>query len=110
MAESGTELLERLTGVAEDAWLERWTSGPTEGEGTPQRTGSSAPDLVLADETGQQRALSEFWDGQPALLMFWRPFGCGCGLARAERLRAEWRDHRPAGPHPALLRQRWAAP
>jgi len=105
MAEGGTDLLERLTGAAEHAWLERWTTGPTEGEGTPQPRGSSAPDLVLVDETGHQRVLSEFWDGQPALLMFWRHFGCGCGLARAQRLRAEWRDYRAVGLNPVIIGQ-----
>jgi hypothetical protein len=50
---------------------------------------SKAPDLALADHTGKKRLLSEFWAGQPALLMFWRHFGCGCGVARAGQLKAE---------------------
>ncbi|MGH9198937.1 MAG: AhpC/TSA family protein, partial [Acidimicrobiia bacterium] len=33
-----------------------------------------------------------YWRDRPALLMFWRHFGCGCGVARAERLRGEYQQ------------------
>ncbi len=42
--------------------------------------GEQAPDLALLDHTGESRYLSKFWTGGPALLMFWRHFGCGCGV------------------------------
>lgn len=71
-------LAAELMAAAETDWLDRWTAGPAEdqGSGLPART--KAPDLALADHTGRERKLSEFWAGQPALLMFWRHFGCGC--------------------------------
>jgi len=80
--------------VAEAEWLDGWTAGPTEDQGSGLPSGAKAPDLALADHTGQERLLSEFWAGQPALLMFWRHFGCGCGVARAGRLKAEYQDAR----------------
>jgi peroxiredoxin len=98
-------LLEELTNAAEAEWLDRWTAGPTESEGLGLPSGAPAPDLTLPDHTGRRRALSEFWAGRPALLMFWRHFGCGCGVARAERLKAEWTDHLEAGLNPVIVAQ-----
>ncbi len=83
--------------AAEAEWLERWSTGPTEPAGEPLRTDAAAPDLVLLDHTGRQRTLSEFWADGPALLMFWRHFGCGCGFERARRLDAEIADYQAAG-------------
>jgi peroxiredoxin len=96
---------QELTIAAEAEWLERWTTGPTEGEGPVLATGSAAPDLVLADHTGQLRTLSEFWNGQPALFMFWRHFGCGCGFERASRLKAEMHGYLDAGLNPVIIGQ-----
>lgn len=96
-----------MTGVesstAESAWLDRWSAGPTDTGLTLIRDGARAPDLELADHTGRVRRLSEFWTGAPALLMFWRHFGCGCGRARAARLVAEWSDYRSAGLSPVII-------
>src|SRR6516225_7972798 len=93
-----------LTAAAEAEWLDGWTAGPTEDQGSGLPTGAKAPDLALADHAGQERLLSEFWAGQPALLMFWRHFGCGCGVARAERLKAECQDYPDAGLNPVMSR------
>lgn len=71
---------------AELEWLEGWAAGPTEPEGLGLSRGTVAPDLVLADHTGTDRSLSEFWADQVVLLMFWRHFGCSCGVDRANRL------------------------
>ncbi len=98
-------LLEELTRAAEREWLDGWTVGPTEGEGPGRPVGAEAPDLALADQSGRQRLLSEFWSGRPALLMFWRHFGCGCGVARAQRLKAEWADYVEAGLNPVIVAQ-----
>jgi peroxiredoxin len=98
-------LLERLTGSAEQEWLERWSAGPREPEGQGLRIGATAPNLPLLDETGSPRLLSEFWAAGPALLMFWRHFGCGCGVARAQRLRAEWPGYLAAGLTPVIIGQ-----
>ena len=43
--------------------------------------------------------------GQPALLMFWRHFGCGSGVARAERLKTEYKDYLDAGLNPVIVAQ-----
>ena len=94
-----------LRAQAEEEWLDRWTAGPTEGEGDALSTGSPAPDLSLLDHTGRQRRLSEFWSGQPALLMFWRHFGCPCGFDRAERLRSEVDGYLAAGMQPVIIGQ-----
>src|SRR6266508_3096058 len=98
-------LNEVLRSAAETEWLDRWTTGTTEQEGLPLLTGDEAPDFVLADHTGRERTLSDFWSGQPALLMFWRHFGCGCGFERSARLKAEWEHYLDAGLNPVIIGQ-----
>jgi peroxiredoxin len=98
-------LLDELTTAAEATWLARWTAGPTEDEGIPLPLGAIAPDLVLTDHVGRERSLSEFWGAGPALLMFWRHFGCWCGFERAVRLRAELDTYRAAGLNPVIIGQ-----
>jgi peroxiredoxin len=97
--------LDHLTNAAEAEWLEGWTTGPTETERRILAEGSRAPDLRLRDHLGEERALSEYWSDGPALLVFWRHFGCNCGLARAARLRAEWPRYRDAGLNPVIVSQ-----
>lgn len=97
--------MEELTSAAEMEWLDGWTVGPTENEGSGLQAGLEAPDLSLPDQAGRPRLLSEFWAGQPALLMFWRHFGCGCGIERAQRLKAEWTDYLTAGLNPVIIAQ-----
>jgi peroxiredoxin len=92
-----------MTAAAERTWLDTWTAGPTEPEGSGLPAGSSAPDLQLADHTGVLRRLSDFWSGGPALLMFWRHFGCGCGVTRAARLREEYDAYRAVGLTPVVV-------
>lgn len=94
-----------LTAEAESEWLEGWTSGPNEPEGFGLSKGSKAPDLVLADHTGEKRQLSEFWTDQVVLLMFWRHFGCGCGVDRAKRLLVEYPAYEAAGMQPVIITQ-----
>ena len=84
-------------------WLQRWTAGPTEHEGSGLPCGARAPDVTLTDETGRRRSLSEFWSTGPALVMFWRHFGCGCGVQRAQRLRQEWAAYRDCGLTPVII-------
>lgn len=97
--------IEELTTAAERMWLDRWTTGPVEREGTGLVQGAVAPDFMLPDETGELRRLSEFWAAQPALLMFWRHFGCNCGAERARRLVVEFDSYRDAGLVPVVIGQ-----
>jgi peroxiredoxin len=97
--------LGELTSAAEAEWLAGWTAGPTQAEGTGLSAGTAAPDLALLDHTAGRRLLSEFWADRPALLMFWRHFGCGCGVARAQRLVAEYQDYLEAGLNPVIVGQ-----
>jgi peroxiredoxin len=39
------------------------------------KAGEKAPDVLLVDVHGQQRALSESWANGPALITFLRHFG-----------------------------------
>jgi peroxiredoxin len=96
---------EALTAAAEQSWLETWTAGPTEPEGSGLPAGARAPDLALADHTGTVRHLAEFWSAGPALLMFWRHFACGCGFTRAARLREEYDGYRAVGVQPVIVAQ-----
>lgn len=99
-----TEIAELVT-AAEKEWLATWTAGPVETEGTGLPRGAPAPDLVLADHTGRDRTLSELWSEGPLLLMFWRHFGCGCGVDRATRLRSEYDDYLATGLVPVIIAQ-----
>ena len=70
--------------------------GALVGEG-PLQVGDPAPDLELVDSEGSLRRLGEFWSGRPALVVFWRHFGCGCGNVRAQRLGREHAQYARAG-------------
>ncbi|MBW3619066.1 MAG: AhpC/TSA family protein [Actinobacteria bacterium] len=100
-----TAALAALTAAAEEEWLERWTAGPVEAAGKRLVAGAAAPDLVLPDHEATPRALSEFWSERPALVMFWRHFGCSCGAERAARLVAEYPAIRDAGLEPVIVGQ-----
>jgi len=82
--------LEVTTRAAEREWLERFTRGPQQLT-SPRllQVGDRAPDATLLDQTGRPRHLSDWWMDGPTLLIFWRHFGCGCGIERAQRLRHE---------------------
>ena len=78
--------------IAEQRWLRNWQKGPTRRKWTslPVQTGDPAPDFELYDSSKQAHRLSDYWKNRPALIIFWRHFGCGCGVGRAERLREEY--------------------
>jgi peroxiredoxin len=97
--------LEELTSAAEAEWLEKWTTGPTEDLGAPASPGTIAPKLSLPDDTGAMVNLADFWAGGPALLMFWRHFGCTCGVERTQRLAAELGSYQDAGLTPVIISQ-----
>jgi peroxiredoxin len=81
---------------AEQRWMAGWLAGPTL-EGDPLRRGDPAPDIEVLDEDGARVSLADLWRRQATLLLLWRHLGCGCGLARAERLNDEYRLYLDAG-------------
>jgi len=97
--------IDETSAAAERRWLDTWTAGPTEPEGSGLPVGAKAPNLTLLDHTGSVRSLSEFWSEGPALLMFWRHFGCGCGFTRAARLKEEYDAYRAVGLQPVVVAQ-----
>lgn len=97
--------LENSIRDAETEWLEKWTAGPTERRSSLVHPGSQAPNLTMPDENGSDRQLSEFWATGPALIMFWRHFGCSCGFDRAERLAAESDAYRKVNLTPVIVAQ-----
>ena len=84
---------------AEKEWLELWQRGPvrTRWEHTPLQVGDSAPDLELRDSKGRNVRLSDIWNSSPTLLLFWRHYGCSCGVRRAQRLLIEYMDYIKVG-------------
>lgn len=97
--------LEELIRRAEDEWIERFVAGPKQLRWAelPPQVGDPAPDLEIRDATGTRRHLREFWADGPALLLFWRQFGCGCGIDRAERLAHEYDEYVEAGASVAIV-------
>ncbi|MDP6870815.1 MAG: redoxin domain-containing protein [Candidatus Thalassarchaeaceae archaeon] len=96
---------DRLTEAAEKEWLETWVAGPGEKRSKLLDPGTSAPEHELLDHTGTSRRLSSFWSDGPALLMFWRHFGCGCGVDRSSRLNEEYADYLAAGINTVIIGQ-----
>ena len=89
-------------------WREHWRRGPTRMRWTelPPQRGDAAPDLELVNaRTGTTMALHELWSHRPALLLFWRHFGCSCGRDRSARLRAEYVGYVAAGARVAIIGQ-----
>jgi len=97
--------LDKLTEAAEEEWLETWIAGPGDKRSKLLDIGNNAPELELLDHLGATRSLSSFWSESPALLMFWRHFGCGCGVDRAARLNEEYKDYLTAGINPVIIGQ-----
>jgi peroxiredoxin len=84
---------------AEKEWLDLWQRGPvrTRWTSAPLQVGDAAPDFELTDSHGQHVRLSDFWRSGPTLLLFWRHYGCSCGMRRAERLASEYTDYVKVG-------------
>lgn len=102
---SKNENLDRLIDEAETEWLDRWSAGPTEAAPSVLGVGQKAPDANLIDEVGEIRKLSDFWSRTKVLLMFWRHFGCGCGVMRSELLKQEWERFQEHGIRPVIIGQ-----
>lgn len=104
---AGSSIVAQQTRVAEAAWRSAWESGPsrTRWETLPVQVGDPAPDLELATSEGERIRLSSLWNDRPALLLFWRHFGCGCGVDRAHRLRQEHAEYVAVGATLAVIGQ-----
>ena len=97
--------VESLIEVAEQEWLEDWKRGPSRLRWSriPLQVGDSAPDFVLPDMSSQPVHLRDYWKDRPALLLFWRHYGCGCGIERAQRLVQEYPDYTQAGANVIII-------
>jgi peroxiredoxin len=92
---------------AEQEWLNLWKHGPSRIRWTkiPLQVGDKAPDFELEDEAGRLVHLRDFWNHKPALLLFWRHYGCSCGIERARRLQAEYGDYTRLGSNVIVIGQ-----
>ena len=82
-----TSLVDKQIEAAEKEWLDLWKQGPTRLRWTevPLQVGDLAPDFELKDISGKSVHLRDFWSNGPALILFWRHYGCSCGVDRANR-------------------------
>jgi peroxiredoxin len=103
----GDDELAGVFAAAERRWLGYWRQGPTRRRWTdlPPQVGDLAPDRDLLDTEGQTVRIRSAWADGPALLLFWRHWGCGCGVGRAERLRDEYDQLRGAGARVVVIGQ-----
>jgi len=99
--------LEDQISKAEKEWLELWRRGPvrTRWNKIPLQPGDAAPDFELQDSSGKNVHLSDFWHDGPALLLFWRHYGCSCGKRRAQRLLSEYVDYIKVGGNVVVIGQ-----
>ena len=93
--------------AAEDKWLAAWRAGPQRlrWDRVPVQVGDAAPDLTLLSSAGDEVTLSSLWATGPALLLFWRHYGCSCGIDRAARLRDEHQSFVDAGASVVIIGQ-----
>ena len=84
-----------------------WDKGPTRTRWPrlPLQEGDHAPDFELLNSTGQKIKLSSFWNGKPALLLFWRHYGCSCGRDRAARFQDEYSTYLDLGANVVVIGQ-----
>jgi peroxiredoxin len=92
---------------AEAEWLQHWEHGPSRirWDKIPLQVGDQAPDFTLQDATGATVHLHDFWSEKPTLLMFWRHYGCGCGIERARRLQNEYVKYIDTGANVVIIGQ-----
>jgi len=100
-------VLEDQIHAAEQEWLNHWKRGPTRlrWKKLPLQVGDAAPNFELQDSTGKTVHLRDFWRNGPALLLFWRHYGCSCGIERAKRLQTEYADYLKLGANVVIIGQ-----
>lgn len=93
--------------TAEAGWLTAWREGPTRLRWTalPPQLGDAAPDFALQDASGALVRSADLRRDGPALLLFWRHYGCGCGMDRATRLATEHAQYTAAGARVVVIGQ-----
>jgi peroxiredoxin len=99
--------LESQIQSAEQEWLDLWKRGPSRlrWNKIPLQVGDPAPDFELQDSTGATVYIRDTWKNEPALLLFWRHYGCSCGIERAKRLQNEYSDYIELGANVIVIGQ-----
>ena len=102
-----TSLVDNQIEAAEKEWLDLWKQGPSRLRWTkvPLQVGDLAPDFELQDTSGKLVHLRDFWSNGPALILFWRHYGCSCGIDRAHRLQNEYADYIKLGASVVVIGQ-----
>ena len=102
-----TSLTDKQIEAAEAEWLDLWRQGPTRLRWTevPLQVGDLAPDFELKDTSGKLVHLRDFWSKGPALILFWRHYGCSCGVDRAKLLQNEYADYIKLGASVVVIGQ-----
>lgn len=86
------DIVKQQTEEAQKEWLKLWYEGPTKTtwDKLPLQMGDRAPDFELETSANEMVKLSELWNEQPVLLVFWRHTGCGCGFMQADSMRKSY--------------------
>ena len=102
-----TSLTDKQIEAAEAEWLALWKQGPTRLRWTkvPLQVGDLAPDFELKDTSSKLVHLRDFWSKGPALILFWRHYGCSCGVDRAKLLQNEYADYIKLGASVVVIGQ-----
>ena len=102
-----TSITDKQIEAAEAEWLDLWKEGPTRLRWTevPLQVEDLAPDFELKDTSGKLVHLSDFWSNGPALILFWRHYGCSCGVDRAKLLKNEYADYIKLGASVVVIGQ-----
>ena len=102
-----TPTLENHMKAAENEWVDGWKRGPQRlrWSKVPLQVEDRAPDFELPNSLGRMVSLSSHWHERPGLLLFWRHYGCGCGIDRAGRLKTEFLAYRDAGANVLIIGQ-----
>jgi peroxiredoxin len=92
---------------AEDKWLDYWQTGPTRTRwnSVPLQIGDKAPNFQLQNSQGERVDLQDFWQAKPTLILFWRHFGCSCGMDRIARLKDEFTEYEKLGANVVVIGQ-----
>ena len=102
-----SSLTDKQIEAAEAEWLDLWKQGPMRLRWTevPLQVEDLAPDFELKDTSGKSVHLRDFWSKGPALILFWRHYGCSCGVDRAKLLQNEYEDYIKLGASVVVIGQ-----